>query len=707
MENDYTTKDSNKKGSRNKVALGCLAGGCLLPVVLTIIGIVVCVIGLIAFFIFSDEEEMDDWFDEYEEYEEYEADDDYENDTEIILDEAEGWVMYWYLCGSDLESEGGSATEDLDELMEVDLPDNVTVVIQTGGAYEWYNDYVDATKMQRFVYDSDGLRLVDEGEMENMGDAQTLADFLEFATTNYPAEHTIVNLWNHGGGSVGGVAYDEWYDYDALDLNELYWAFTSVYEEDGENPPIDIIGFDACLMATIDTAYIFSDLAQYMVASQETEPSTGWNYEGFVETMAENPSISAYSLAVNICDTYVEGSEDWFGTPEDITLSVVNLSKIEAVVEAYEAVGEEALENAIEDSSFFAQFSQIASSAQNYGGNTRRLGYTNMADLGDLVSDASSLLPNSSDALLTALEDCVEYKIYGELCNESTGLTCYYSYSGDLEDLSAYEEVGVGTSFKYFYNYSLTGELQEEGMEYVGELEVEVEDDTLPTLTTLNDTDWDDIQLTINDDACAVMDLGPEAYDILSTVQFEFYYVDDSGDNLYSLGIDNDIVGDWEEGIFIDNFRGVWGSIDGALCYMELVYEGDNYNEYSIPIYLNGERYELEVIYDFDIEEYSIEGARKPLGESGAVDKNQVQLQSGDVIETIHYVKEMDGRSEEFIEVIGEKITVDGNTSFYEVDLEDGYYFWVFVMEDYQGNLAYSEVVTFEIYRGEIYTTLD
>ena len=46
------------------------------------------------------------------------------------------WAVYWYLCGSDLESEGGFATSDLSELMEVELPENVTVVIETGGAAE-------------------------------------------------------------------------------------------------------------------------------------------------------------------------------------------------------------------------------------------------------------------------------------------------------------------------------------------------------------------------------------------------------------------------------------------------------------------------------------------------------------------------------------------------------------------------------------------
>lgn len=655
-----------------------------------------------AFFLFGCSDDWEDW----EDWEEDSSETVVVSSDDLILDEESGWVMYWYLCGSDLESDGGSASADFEELMSVDLPEDVTIVIQTGGAYSWESDYVDADKLQRFVYTSEGLELVYEADVANMGEAETLADFLIYASENYPSEHTIINLWNHGGGSVGGIAYDELYDYDSLELDELAEALSLAFEADEENPPIDIIGFDACLMATIDTANLLQGYGYYMVASEESEPSTGWSYDGFVQTMADYSNVSAYSLAVNICDTYVAGSSGWFGTSEDITLSVVNLTKIDEVVEAYEAVGEEALENAINDTSFFAQFAQVAESVENYGGNSKRLGYTNMADLGDLVEESSDLLPNSSDALLEALEDCVEYKVYGELCQESSGLSCYYSYSGDASDFYSYSEIAASESFTYFFNYSLTGELLDDGITFVEDLGVDVDEDTLPSLTTLNDTDWDGIALTVNDDACAVMDLGPEAYDILSTVQFELYYMDDSEEYLYSLGIDNDITGDWSEGIFIDNFRGVWGSIDGVLCYMELAYEGDTYNEYSVPIYLNGERYELKVIYDFDKEEWSIEGARKPISETGAVDKNLIQLESGDVIEAIYYVNEVDSDSYEFEEVIGEQLTVNDNTSFYEVDLDDGYYYWTFIMSDYQGNEAYSQIVVFEIEDGDIYTSL-
>ena len=90
------------------------------------------------------------------------------------------WAVYWYLCGSDLESGGGFASCDLFELLGTDLPENVTVVIQTGGAEEWQNDFVESSVLQRYVYDSDGLYLVEEQPSASMGDSETLEDFLRF-----------------------------------------------------------------------------------------------------------------------------------------------------------------------------------------------------------------------------------------------------------------------------------------------------------------------------------------------------------------------------------------------------------------------------------------------------------------------------------------------------------------------------------------------
>lgn len=612
------------------------------------------------------------------------------------------WAVYWYLCGSDLESNYGAATNDLVELTSVVLPENVKVVIQTGGSSVWQNEVVSADKLERYVYDHEGLQLLEQIPLASMGDAGTLEDFLDFSRENYPAKRTAVVFWNHGGGSVSGAAFDELYGMDSLSLGEMYEAFTKTFGENPQDQPVDIIGFDTCLMATVDTAYTFSDIGKYLVASQEVEPGNGWLYSGWLGGLAQTPDMEALELSKLICDSYVEGCQE-VGTEDNITLSVTDLSKISNLIDAYDNFGKEALATAVQNPAFFTHFSKVANSIENYGGNTREQGYTNMTDLGNLAIKSSDLLPESTGAVSAALADCVVYKVNGKYRPESAGLSCYYSYNGDVDDFNTYASIGPVESFKHLYAYGLTGELSEEGMDYISNMNYE----ELPELMNLNSVNWQDIPISVDNDGNTTLTLGDKAIDILSSLTFELYYADPEEDILLCLGTDNDIVSDWDKGVFHENFRGVWGSLDGALCYMEIAYEGENYNQYSVPILLNGEEYNLMVVYDFEIEEYFIEGARKPLDESGAADKNLRYLVEGDEIQTIHYATTISGEDGELMAVPIDTIMVTAETSFAETELGDGFFIMTFVMRDSQGNQVNSAAATFESIGGEIYTSVE
>ena len=244
------------------------------------------------------------------------------------------WAVYWYLCGSDLETNHGCATADLNEMLEVPLPENVNVIIETGGAAQWQNDQVDPSKLQRWLYNSEGLSLIEEQDTANMGDASTLEDFLSFAYDNYPADHIAVTFWNHGGGSVSGAAFDELHDLDSLDLAEMYQAFDAVWPADADDPALDLVGFDTCLMGTVDVASVFRSFAKYLVASEEVEPGNGWLYSGWLGALAQNTGMDGKALGTAICDSYYEGCEA-AGTQDQVTLSLTDLSKVGDLLDAY------------------------------------------------------------------------------------------------------------------------------------------------------------------------------------------------------------------------------------------------------------------------------------------------------------------------------------------------------------------------------------
>ncbi len=609
------------------------------------------------------------------------------------------WAVYWYLCGSDLETNGGFATTDLQEMMEVQLPENVNVVIQTGGANVWQNELMDASKLQRWLYNSEGLQLVDEQETTNMGDAQTLYDFLYFANTNYPADKIAVTFWNHGGGSVTGAAFDEIHGLDSLDLAEMYQAFNEIWPANVSDPALELVGFDTCLMATVDVAATFQPFAKYLVGSEEVEPGNGWLYSGWLSELAANPGMDGDDLGIAICNTYYEGCEA-VGTQDQTTLSVTNLTKLTPLLEAYESFGQEAFVAAAQDPGFFAQLGRAAAQSENYGGNTKEQGYTNMVDLGHLARQTAWMLP-SAQSVCDALEACVIYQVGGIYRSEATGLSCYYSYNGDIDDFNGYINMGAGMAFKHLYAYGLTGELAEGGDEYLNSLDIQ----QLPQIPTLADMNWDGAPLDVNEDGAAFLTLGAEATNILSGIGFQLYYVDEANDQMMLLGTDNDITADWENGVFYDNFRGVWGAIDGHLVYMELSCEGEDYNIYCVPILLNGEAYNLQVVYDFTEEQWSILGASQGLDESGMASKELRLLQEGDVVTTIWKVGTYSA-ADDFEMFASEELTVTADTSFGEAPLFDGRYNMVFQMWDASGNYAYSDVVSFDCLDGEILTTV-
>ena len=623
-------------------------------------------------------------------------------DAEGRGDDDQTWAIYWYLCASDLESKSGCATDDILEMLDVKLPDNVKLVIQTGGTAKWRNNTMNATKSERYLYSSEGFQFIERNPQCNMGDPETLADFLAFCKKNYPADRTMVLFWNHGGGSVAGAAFDENYRNDSLTLGEFYEAFNEVYEIDAENPPIDIIGFDACLMATIDVAFTFCDIAQYLVASQEVEPGDGWYYNGWLQELADDPGMGPAKLGRVICDTYEYGCrENW--SQNEITLSLTDLTKIEPLIEAYDAMGQEALIAALDDTSFFSSFGRQASRSENYGGNTYSEGYTNMVDLGHLARNTKELLPRTSQAVLDGLAECVIYSINGSYRNQATGLSCYYSFNGDKKDLDGYIDVGCSQAFKYLYDYGIDSNLSAEGMNYVNQLGHQ---EALPEVESFDSDEFkDDFPLYINKDGYVVLDIGKKTAEMVKTVYFHLGYIDENEGSIIMLGRDNDIDADWSKGIFLDNFRGVWGSIDGHLVHMELAYEGDDYNIYAVPILLNGEEYNLRVVYDYNEEDYYILGARKGLDSGGMSDRLLVRLRPGDKISTVLYASDIYS-NEDMNAYVAETFTVTNKTDFEEVELDDGEYIMLFELVDSRNNSVWSDSAFFIIDGEDMYPVL-
>ena len=194
-----------------------------------------------------------------------------------------------------------------------------------------------------YEIDSSGTAAIDTGftvETElNMGDPQTLGDFLSYSAANYSADHYALILWNHGGGArfleteavTRQICVDDTSLNDSLFIDELQQAITTgVSGINGGR--LDLVGIDACVMATIETAYELRNLADYFVSSMASVSYDGWNYAGFFGSMDElaAASPSAEELSILAVKTYAESTA--FRT--DQSLSAVKTSGLEGLKSA-------------------------------------------------------------------------------------------------------------------------------------------------------------------------------------------------------------------------------------------------------------------------------------------------------------------------------------------------------------------------------------
>lgn len=620
------------------------------------------------------------------------------------------WLVEWYLCGTDLETNGAAASNDIQELLNVKLPANVQVLIQTGGANQWNNNVIQSNAVERYLYTSEGLQRLATLDDADMGDVNTLADFIRYGQENYNVDHRVFIFWDHGGGSAVGVCYDERTGH-FLSLNDLHTAFASVYEPSTANPAFELIGFDACLMATYDTISSLEGFTRYVTASEEVEPGIGWDYTGWVDALGKNPAMSGGGLGQAICNTYIDSCEK-YDMDDTATLSVMDLRKLPQLRNAYESFGLEALRTAHKNPrSFFAKFSRGAAQAENYGGNTRRTGYTNMVDIVDLAKTNKEILPNTTDKLIEAVRNVVVYKATGGYRARSEGLSGFHSYSGDEASLAKYIQLDAApVPQKLLYYYLIYGKLPPEVVPLLdGDSLVTPVPETPPTerqdlfaLSSLQD-----MHVKLDKDNNAYVQLTPEQMELLSSIHCQLVYMDTDNDLLIYLGSDTDINADWDKGTFTDNFRAVWPTLDGYPVYVEITEENDGYNLYAIPIKLNGVECNLEVAYVYAEKKYYILGARKGLDSNGMSNRDLIKLKAGDEITTLHYAMTISGDDQEFTQVEVDTFTINDNPQIKDDELGNGNYAYAFEFLSPTGDTATSDFVLFTVKDGQITTNIN
>ncbi len=358
------------------------------------------------------------------------------------------WLIYLYMVGSDLEtgdeeSSGGLASEDLAEIMQSHAGENVKILIMTGGAKEWKASYVSSQRSQIYELSNKKLNLVADWNLMNMGQSSTLANLLNFGESKYDPQHRIIIFWNHGGGPTSGVGFDEVFSYDYLGMNEITQAFAQVYDQ--RYKPFEIIGFDACLMATLPVAYAMNRWGHVLVASEDVEPGTGWMYTPWLNQLEKNPHMNLRTIGDHILNSYVESFKE-SEYLDQITLSVTSLDVFPSLMLAYNQLGLSLYDIIHDDNGKLINLlDRAAKHSETYGDNSKADdSYTDSIDLKHYVSNLKSYAPSEVKEILAILDKYVLAKFNGAL-RQSSGISVYYPIGKEPENHKNVMSVGPST----------------------------------------------------------------------------------------------------------------------------------------------------------------------------------------------------------------------------------------------------------------------
>jgi len=236
----------------------------------------------------------------------------------LKIDESRWGFLIWLASDNDLE---GYSYLDVEEMKTINKQVFLMIV------WDKYSNS-DTSDSLLFLDENGQFKEVTVFNTDiNSGDPEFLKEILE-QFYSFDMEKRALIIWNHGNSWMDdskfynlAVGYD-FTRQDALTTKEIREAIEYIINNGGET--LDLLGFDACNMGSIEIAYELRNCAKYLVASAFPEPAFGWDYT-FLSSLDSNTDI--YNLAQSIVDKYFEFYY-WLGYTDDLSLGIYDLSKI-------------------------------------------------------------------------------------------------------------------------------------------------------------------------------------------------------------------------------------------------------------------------------------------------------------------------------------------------------------------------------------------
>lgn len=378
--------------------------------------------------------------------------------TKILGNNKDEITIMVYMCGSDLESHNAMGTYDLQEMASAAISDNINLLVYTGGCSRWQNKIVSNSVNQIYRVAGNGQleQLVKNAGTGSMVDPDTLVSFIEWATENYEANRYELIMWDHGSGSVGGYGYDEKYEkLGSMSLAQIDQALTEA------DVSFDFIGFDACLMANTEAALMLAEHADYLIASEESEPGIGWYYTDWLNALSRNTSMPTIEIGKNIADSFVSTCKKQT-SGQSATLSVVDLAELSATVPSKLSAFASSTTGMITGNNY-----RTIASARS---GSREFAQSSYADLVDLVDLATNVGTKEGNELAKTLLNCIKYNNTTSDMYDSYGLSIYFPYRSSKyvnSVLNTYNQIDMNPEYsecvRNFVKYASSGQVASGG----------------------------------------------------------------------------------------------------------------------------------------------------------------------------------------------------------------------------------------------------
>ncbi|MCQ2418088.1 MAG: clostripain-related cysteine peptidase [Oscillospiraceae bacterium] len=636
-----------------------------------------------------------------------------EKRTTILGNQQDTVTVMVYICGTDLESKSGMASADIQEMANAKFGDNVNLILYTGGCKEWKINGISSSTNQIYQI-KDGKIGCLESDMGNkaMTDPATLSEFIQYCAKRFPANRNELIFWDHGGGSVTGYGYDE----KLKNGGSMNLAGISKALKNG-GVTFDFVGFDACLMATAETALMMNNYADYMVASEETEPGIGWYYTDWLTKLGSNTSMSTIEIGKNICDDFTSACARRC-PGQKTTLSVIDLAEFANTVPANLS--------AFADSVSAKMANQEYEAVSNARYQTREFAASSKIDQVDLTDLANKMNTAEGRQLASALSGAVKYYRNSSNITNAYGVSIFFPYKRTSyvdNACSTYSQIDMDSSYmnciRQFASLETSGQIAAGGSgspldsifggasggssgsaEIIGSLLSGFLNSALSGDRSINGLDSSNIEFMeaapmsesetaeylslhyfdannlywTENNGSYILRLNEEQWKQVHRLDKNMFY--DDGTGYIDLGLDNTYDFDDDNNLIADTDRN-WLAVNGqvvAYYHTDTVQNGDDYTISGyIPALLNGDRVKLLTVFDQDHPDGMIIGAETDYRsqETDTVAKSMTELQNGD---TLDFVCDYYSYSGDYLDsyYIGEQISVNGDLKLSNVDVGNG-----------------------------------